>query len=188
MTDMTGHKAAARAAARARRAALRHAAAEMRAQDRLADFLSRETQGIVAGYVAIRSEIDPAPVMARLVAAGRALALPVVQGPGQPLAFRAWHPGVRMLPGAFGALVPAEGAWVEPQVLIVPLLAFDRRGFRLGYGGGFYDRTLAVLRARGPAMAVGFAFAGQEEAGALPVEPTDAPLDALVTEAGLWRW
>jgi len=186
MEDMAGRKAAARAGARARRAAACDARAEARAQDRLMRFLRDETAGAVAGYMAIRDEIDPAPVLAALAAGGRALALPVVQGPGRPLAFRAWRPGAPLIPGAFGAPVPADGARVVPQVLIVPLLAFDRSGFRLGYGGGFYDRTLAGLRARGPVLAVGFAYAGQE-ADALPLEPTDAPLDAVATEAGVWR-
>ena len=86
--------------------------------------------------------------------------------------------------GAFGALIPAEGAWLEPEVLIVPLLSFDRRGFRLGYGGGFYDRTLERLRARHGVLALGFAFAAQEVAE-VPIEPTDQPLDAILTETGL---
>ena len=89
-----------------------------------------------------------------------------------------------MMPGEFGAAIPAEGAWIEPEVLIVPLLAFDARGYRLGYGGGFYDRTLEGLRARGPVLAVGFAFDAQEVAE-VPTEPTDQRLDAVVTESGV---
>jgi 5-formyltetrahydrofolate cyclo-ligase len=89
-----------------------------------------------------------------------------------------------MVAGEFGALIPAEGAWLEPQVLIVPLLAFDRRGFRLGYGGGFYDRTLERLRQRHPVLAVGFAFAAQE-VPEVPTENTDQPLDAIVTDQGV---
>jgi 5-formyltetrahydrofolate cyclo-ligase len=89
-----------------------------------------------------------------------------------------------MVAGDFGALIPAEGAWLEPEVLIVPLLAFDRRGYRLGYGGGFYDRTLERLRARGATLALGFAFAAQE-VEAVPIEPTDQRLDVLLTETGL---
>ena len=89
-----------------------------------------------------------------------------------------------MLEGEFGALIPAEGAWIEPEVLIVPLLAFDARGFRLGYGGGFYDRTLEGLRARRPTLALGFAFAAQEM-DEVPIEDTDQPLDAIVTETGV---
>jgi 5-formyltetrahydrofolate cyclo-ligase len=89
-----------------------------------------------------------------------------------------------MVAGAFGVPVPAGGDWLEPEVLIVPLLAWDRQGYRLGYGGGFYDRTLERLRARGPHLAVGFAFAAQE-VPEVPREPTDQRLDAVVTEAGV---
>jgi 5-formyltetrahydrofolate cyclo-ligase len=105
-------------------------------------------------------------------------------GQGQPLKFREWSPGCAMVEGEFGAWIPAEGAWIEPEVLIVPLVGFDRRGFRLGYGGGFYDRTLELLRARRPTLAVGFAFAAQE-LPEVPIEPTDQRLDAILTETGL---
>ncbi len=101
-----------------------------------------------------------------------------------PLKFREWTPGCALVEGEFGALIPAEGAWLDPVVLIVPLLAFDARGYRLGYGGGFYDRTLEALRARRPTLAVGFAFAAQEVAE-VPIDATDQRLDAVVTETGL---
>ncbi|SEN49322.1 5-formyltetrahydrofolate cyclo-ligase [Palleronia pelagia] len=132
----------------------------------------------LSGYAPIRTEIDPTPAMA---AHQGPVALPVVTGEGQPLRFRAWHPGCTMVTGPFGAAVPADGQWLVPEVLIVPLLAFDRQGGRLGYGGGFYDRTLAQLRQGGEAVAIGFAF-GAQEADDLPLEPTDAPLDLVVTE------
>jgi 5-formyltetrahydrofolate cyclo-ligase len=102
------------------------------------------------------------------------------------LKFREWGPGVAMVAGDFGALIPAEGAWVTPQVVIVPLLAFDARGFRLGYGGGFYDRTLQGLRAKGPVLAIGFAFEAQE-VDAVPIDAFDQKLDLVVTEKGP-RW
>ena len=86
-----------------------------------------------------------------------------------------------MVPGTFGAPVPEVGCWMVPQILIVPLVAFDRAGGRLGYGGGFYDRTLEALRRDGPVLAIGFAFAAQE-VDALPQEPTDQRLDRIVTE------
>jgi 5-formyltetrahydrofolate cyclo-ligase len=88
------------------------------------------------------------------------------------------------VPGTFGAPVPKAGDWMVPQILIVPLVAFDLRGGRLGYGGGFYDRTLQALRAQGPVLAIGFAFAAQQTDD-LPLEPTDQPLDMIVTEAGV---
>ena len=126
--------------------------------------------------------------MAAHLAAGQGgrVAVPVIPGPAQALRFHEWSPEARMVEGAFKALIPEGGAELVPTVLIVPLLAFDRRGFRLGYGGGFYDRTLEGLRARGPVTAIGFAFAAQEVAQ-VPIEPTDQPLDLIVTEAGIIR-
>ena len=84
-------------------------------------------------------------------------------------------------------MIPADGAWVEPEVLIVPLVGFDGRGFRLGYGGGFYDRTLEGLKERRPTIAIGFAFAAQEMPE-VPIEPTDQRLDMIVTEKGVRRF
>lgn len=141
------------------------------------------TEGqVIAGYMPIKSEADPVPALTRWARDTR-VCLPVIEAHGQPLRFRAWVPGAAMIEGAFGAAIPAEGPWCIPQIVIVPLVAFDARLNRLGYGGGFYDRTLAGLRVEGPVRAVGFAFAAQEVAQ-LPVEPTDEPLDAIVTEAG----
>jgi 5-formyltetrahydrofolate cyclo-ligase len=141
---------------------------------------------IVSGYRPIRTEIDPTPLMEALIAAGHRLCVPVIEGAGRPLAFREWTPETPMTEGAFGAEVPAEGDWLEPGLVIAPLLAFDRRGFRLGYGGGFYDRTLARLRALRPTRAVGLAYAAQE-VEAVPAGPTDARLDAIVTERAVIR-
>lgn len=87
-----------------------------------------------------------------------------------------------MIEGEFGAQIPAAGEWITPEILIVPLVAFDRKGGRLGYGGGFYDRTLELLRAARPTLAIGFAY-GAQEAENLPLEATDQPLDMIVTEA-----
>src|SRR5690606_13206435 len=131
-----------------------HAAGQGQAAQLLADWLAPHRGKVLAGYMAMRTEIDPTPAMAAHDGPG---CVPVIVAAGQPLRFRQWSPGCRMVAGTFGALVPEEGAWLEPEVLIVPLLSFDRRGFRLGYGGGFYDRTLEGLRARHPVLAVGFA-------------------------------
>jgi 5-formyltetrahydrofolate cyclo-ligase len=141
---------------------------------------------IISGFRPIRTEIDPTPLMEVLHAAGHRLCVPVIQGRGLALRFREWHPGTEMIEGAFGALVPAAGAWLKPRLLITPLLAFDAEGWRLGYGGGFYDRTLERLRAVRRTLAVGFAYSAQQ-VDAVPHEPTDQPLDAVVTELGLVR-
>lgn len=137
----------------------------------------------LAGYLPIRTEIDPRPAMAEAAAHGP-VGVPVIAGVGQPLIFAQWDPDCPLVTGPFGAQVPAVQVPMVPQILIVPLVAFDRRGGRLGYGGGFYDRTLAQLRAQGPVLAIGFAFAAQEDDD-LPLEPTDQPLDMIVTETGV---
>ena len=173
-------KAAARKAAFAARKEA-FAKGQGQAAELLADVLAAHKGRALAGYMAMRTEIDP---MAAMAAHEGAVGVPVILGPGQALRFREWSPGCAMVAGEFGALIPAEGAWVEPEVVIVPLVGFDARGYRLGYGGGFYDRTLAGLRARHPVLAVGFAFAAQELAE-VPVDQYDQRLDVIVTEAGI---
>ena len=138
---------------------------------------------VLSGYWPIRTEPDPRPAM---LAHGGPLCLPVVERAHAPLVFRAWQADAPMIPGAFGAPIPEAPELLVPQVLIVPLLAFDARGYRLGYGGGFYDRTLERLRAAGPVTAIGFAY-GAQELAEVPTEPTDQPLDLIVTEAGVRR-
>ncbi|MGI1662708.1 5-formyltetrahydrofolate cyclo-ligase [Palleronia sp. KMU-117] len=140
----------------------------------------------LSGYLPIRSEADPTPAMTAMARHGP-VGVPEVVGRGLPLRFRRWTPGAVLEEGVFGVMVPKDAAEVVPSVLIVPMLAFDARGYRLGYGGGFYDRTLAALREAGDVFALGLAFAAQE-VDALPVEATDQPLDAIVTEAGLRRF
>lgn len=141
--------------------------------------------GAVAGYLPIRSEMDPLPAMTQL-RESRLVAVPVVEALGRPLRFRPWHPLATLARGPLGTRHPETGDWVRPAVVIVPCLAFDRAGYRLGYGGGFYDRTLEALRADGPLLAVGLAFAAQEMP-AVPREPTDQRLDAIVTEREVIR-
>lgn len=175
-------KALARKAAYATRKAA-FAAGQGQAAEILADVLSAHAGKALAGYMPMRTEIDPLPAMARHQGP---VGVPVILAAATPLKFREWGPGVAMVPGEFGALIPEEGAWVEPQILIVPLLAFDARGFRLGYGGGFYDRTLQGLRARHKTLAIGFAFAAQE-VDEVPIDAYDQRLDAIVTEEGV-RW
>lgn len=137
----------------------------------------------LAGYAQMRTEIDPTAAMEEAAAHGP-VCLPVIQGAGQPLKFRAWTPDCDMTDGAFGAQIPATGDWITPEILIVPLVAFSRAGGRLGYGGGFYDRTLEGLRALKPTLAIGFAY-GAQELPDLPLEATDQPLDLIVTEHGI---
>ncbi|WP_374642319.1 5-formyltetrahydrofolate cyclo-ligase [Tabrizicola sp.] len=182
MTDgaLADFKAAARAEAFARRAAA-YAAGQGQAAEILADFLAPHRGKVLSGYMPMRSEIDPLPAMA---AHQGPVGVPVILEKAAPLRFREWSPGCRLVEGAFRAMIPEEGAWIEPEVMIVPMLAFDARGYRLGYGGGFYDRTLELLRARGPVLAVGFAFSAQEVAE-VPVDAFDQRLDAVVTEKGV---
>lgn len=180
---LTELKAQARADAFARRKTAFAARSAMDA-DHLRRVLEAHRGKVLAGYMPMRTEIDCLPAMAAHHAAGGRVCVPVIPGQGVPLRFHEWSPDARMVEGAFKALIPEGGAELVPQVLIVPLLAFDRRFYRLGYGGGFYDRTLEGLRARGPVTAIGFAFAAQEMAE-VPIEPTDQRLDLIVTEAGV---
>lgn len=177
-------KAEARRAAFERRKAAHDPARGAVALGHLGAFLGPARGRVLSGYLPIRTEIDPVPLMARW-ARDTVVGVPVIEGRGLPLRFRRWTPDTPLVEGPFGARIPAEGAEIVPEVLIVPLVAFDAAGARLGYGGGFYDRTLAALRGAGPVLAVGFAYAAQEAASRLPVEPTDQPLDAIVTEAGV---
>jgi len=150
-----------------------------------ADTLRLPEGAIVAGYWAFREEADPRALMLELAAKGHPLALPCVVARHTPLRFHLWRESDAMRVGAFGLTEPhADAEVVVPSVLLVPLLAFDAEGYRLGYGGGYYDRTLAVLRARGSVRAIGVAYAGQEVA-ALPHEAHDQRLDAILTEKGL---
>ncbi|OJH43922.1 5-formyltetrahydrofolate cyclo-ligase [Paracoccus sp. SM22M-07] len=140
--------------------------------------LAPHASAVLAGYWPMRDEADPRAAMA---AHSGPLCLPVVTGPARPLVFRHWQ-GQPLQPGAFGTSHPGEDApQLTPQVLIVPLAGFDRRGNRIGYGGGFYDRTLEVLRESGPVTAIGLAFACQE-LPEIPAEDFDQPLDLIVTD------
>jgi len=137
---------------------------------------------IVSGFMPMKSEINPLPLMRKLAAAGARLALPVVAGRGKPLIMRTWGIGEPLAAGVWGIREPPpSAAVVAPDILLVPLLAFDRAGHRIGYGAGYYDMTIAALRARQAVVAVGLAFAAQEIA-AVPATPHDAPLDLVLTE------
>ena len=137
---------------------------------------------VVAGYWPIRTEVSPLPLMANLVREGLTTSLPVTPEPGGRLTFREWKEGGALVEGPYGTSEPSpEAAIVTPGILLVPLLAFDAGCQRLGYGGGFYDRTIASLRAHNPGTrAVGLAY-GEQLVDQLPVEPHDEPLDAVLT-------
>lgn len=148
--------------------------------------LAGSAPGAVAAiYQPLGSEMDPQPLAQALLAAGFRLALPRVETYDAPLTFRAWSPGDPLEPDLSDCAAPLDLAEVvEPDLVMVPLLAFDIHGGRLGQGGGYYDRTLAALRSREPRPAfVGLAFAGQQ-VDALPHEPHDERLDGVLTEAG----
>lgn len=176
-------KAALRAEAKARRAVAHGAVDLAPAWAALCDVLAGFAGQMVAGYSPIGTEADPQPALARLVAS-HGLCLPVTHGRGVPLTFHRWTPGETLQSAGFGTAAPVTAEAVRPDVLVVPLLAFDRQGGRLGYGAGHYDRSLAELRAQGPVAAYGFAY-GAQAFDVLPQEPTDQPLDGIITEAGL---
>lgn len=150
----------------------------------LASFLAGHAGATVAGYWPMRGEADPRPAM---LGHDGPLCLPVVLAPATPLIFRRWREGDPLEGGGLGTWHPPDSAEaLRPDVVIVPLAGFDAAGGRLGYGGGFYDRTLEVLRGSGSVVAAGLAFDAQE-VGLIPVEVTDQPLDLIVTESGLRR-
>ena len=137
---------------------------------------------VVSGYSPMNSELNPVPLMRKLADAGAQLALPVVQGRGKPLVMRAWSFGEALTSGIWGIREPtAQAAEVFPDIMLVPLAAFDRAGHRIGYGAAYYDMTIARIRAMKPVIAVGLGFAAQE-ADTIPVEPHDARLDLVLTE------
>ena len=145
--------------------------------------ISRNSQNkIVSAFHPYLSEISTVELLGKLVAEGWTTALPIVVGKELPLKFRRWVPGEPLVSGLWDIQIPVETSpEVEPDVLLVPMLAFDRKGYRLGYGGGFYDRTLAKLRALKKVTAIGVAYAGQE-IDAVPHDAHDQPLDWIMTE------
>ena len=139
---------------------------------------------VVSGYYPMEGEIWPLPLMAALKSKGHSLALPVMQGKAEPLLFRAWGPGDPLIPGVWGIRQPApDRTVVLPDILLVPLLAFDTCGYRLGYGGGYYDRTLRHLRTLKPILAIGLAL-DELEVDAVPHLDYDERLDWVLTPAG----
>ena len=195
MADLTPSLDEQKSALRKKNAAIRAAAAK--ADPESATRLARHAAAfstallpagdmIVAGYWPIKSEIDPVPLMAALADAGYQTALPSTPKPGEPLVFHLWQPGDALMDGLYGTSEPPQSAPVcQPDCLLVPMLAFDAGFFRLGYGGGFYDRSLEAIRKDKPdVIAVGIAYPEQEVAS-VPTGPHDARLDAILTPYGL---
>ncbi len=180
-------KSQARSAARKRRKAATqtvHDATE-RAARAFLNSVPFCSDDIIALYRPIQSELDPTPLIIALQEQGVVTCFPVVIAADTPLEFRAADSGTRFIKGAFGAEIPDDTASrVTPSLVIAPLLAFDRALYRLGYGGGFYDRTLEKLRGAQTTRAYGYAYSAQE-ADQVPIEPTDQKLDGIVTENGL---
>ncbi|GGA28608.1 5-formyltetrahydrofolate cyclo-ligase [Neptunicoccus cionae] len=186
--DISQIKAEARKAAFATRSGVHNTGLDGAANENLLEEIARYPEAeIISAYMAMRTEIDPTPAMKDLHAQGKKLCVPVIDAQGQPLAFVEWAPDCEMVEGTFGALVPAAGARLQPDLVISPLLTFDSRGYRLGYGGGFYDRTFEALRAEKPVVGIGFAYSAQH-VSEVPVEPTDYRLDAVVTESEILRF
>jgi 5-formyltetrahydrofolate cyclo-ligase len=179
VTDLAAHKAALRKAALARRK-VAHAAGDGSGAALLSGVLAGYRGVPLSGFMPIRTEIDPLPAMAEAAAHGP-VGVPVITGAAAPLLFSRWEPDMVLRDGPFGARIPAVDDFFEPEIVIVPVVAFDCDGGRLGYGGGFYDRTLQQLRARRPTLAIGFAF-DLQESEALPQDATDQRLDMIVTE------
>jgi 5-formyltetrahydrofolate cyclo-ligase len=187
---ITARKQAMREEALARRALLRVAApdAAWRMARNFIAAIPLAPSAVVSAFVAIGEETDPSPLIDLLRKEGHPIALPRVVRKGEKLGFHLYEKGATLVPGVFGLSQPAKD-WPEaiPDVLIVPLLAFDARGNRLGYGGGFYDRTLSALRGSRNIVAAGFAFSGQEVPD-VPHGDNDEPLDWVVTELGARRF
>ena len=150
--------------------------------------VNRFGHGVYAAYLPIRSEISPLPLIAALHDSGQPTAMPVTPEEGRPLSFRLWVVGDALEDGPYGTRQPpARGTPVLPDVILAPLLAFDSAGWRLGYGGGFYDRTISNFAALGHKVRViGLAYDGQKM-DKVPVGPFDMPLDAVLCPSGLHR-
>lgn len=187
--DISAAKAQLRERALARREAIGDAARKQAAERAAAHFFADvpvERGQTISAYWPMRGEIDVKPLLSRLMDEGWPVCLPVVVGEDRPLVFRRWEEGAPLYPAGFGMLEPGEDApEAIPEVVVVPLLGFDRTGTRLGYGGAYYDRTLGAMPSR--PLLVGYAFAAQEF-DAIPRSAHDIGLDLVVTEAGVVRF
>lgn len=183
MTSTRNDKMTVRKAAQARRQVTHNVEKQARANLRLLKWLREQNDHqVVAGYLAIGAEVNPMEAMEHLsVHSQHKICVPVVHQIQAPLKFREWSRDCLVEKGHLNIKVPTFGEWLLPTIMIVPSLAFDRSGTRLGYGGGYYDRTLQKLRKTGKVKAIGFAFAAQEMKS-LPFDTFDQKLDSVITE------
>ncbi|MEQ8936967.1 MAG: 5-formyltetrahydrofolate cyclo-ligase [Amphiplicatus sp.] len=173
-----------KAKAERRRASEQRPDAALHAARIFMDSIPLSEGAIVSLYYPLTNELDTGPLIEALTERGVVLALPVVNRKDAPLIFRRWAPGDPLVKGRHNAMTPgADAEAVEPDIIVTPLLAFTRDGGRLGYGGGYYDRTIEALRAKKAILAVGYAF-GAQQVDALPLAPLDQPLDWIITERG----
>lgn len=161
-----------------------HRASNVAIQHHLTEFLLPLRTGTIAFCMPIRAEVDCRPLAEHLLALGWQAAMPVVSQLNAPMEFRAWWPEAPMTADPYGIPVPATDVSAHPDVMLLPLVAFDAAGYRLGYGGGYFDRTLAAMKPRPLAIGVGFDLAAVKN---IHPEPHDIPLDLVVTESGI-RW
>jgi 5-formyltetrahydrofolate cyclo-ligase len=159
-----------------------HAERSARIEAALMTLLAPRPPAILAFCWPIRAEFDARPLVERLLGAGWRACLPVLVGLTEPMSFRAWRPGAAMATDRYGIHYPAAGDALVPDVLLMPVNAFDDRGYRIGYGGGYFDRTLAAMPRRPLAIGVGFDLA---RVGSILPQPHDIGLDAVITESGI---
>ena len=151
-------------------------------------FKNKKTIEIIAFYYPIKTEVDPFPIINCLNGPSLKLCLPVVNGPGLPLVFKEWVKNSKLVSSSYGTKIPSRGKLLTPDLVITPLLAFDHLGFRLGYGGGFYDRTIQKLRLNSNVLVLGLAFECQRTDTSIPAEPTDQLIDCVLTERGVYSF
>ena len=149
-------------------------------------FKKKKDVKIIAFYYPIGTEVDPFPTINALKGTPVRFCLPVVTGPKSPLTFREWFEDSELMISSYGAKIPREGQSLVPDLIITPLLAFDQAGSRLGYGGGFYDRTIDALRGEKDILVLGLAFECQRTDALMPTEPTDQKIDSVLTEKGFY--
>jgi len=185
MNDIRSMKSLCRQAAFEARAEAHASGLDAKANAQLTNYLKSQPDALtIAAYMPIRTELSPLKTMEVMARRGRNICVPVVVAAGSPLEFHRWTPETEMIEGAYGAMIPKDSDPLLPDVVITPLAAFDMGGFRLGYGGGFYDRTFAAFSEYKKVQAIGFAYTAQEVM-MVPREDTDYPLDALITERGI---